>query len=83
MPNIEISKLDSVGYELFDDSESFLNEIGNEEIQTLNGGGSSSYGGSSFYGGLGYSGLGYGGLGHSGLGYSGLGYSSLGYGISY
>ncbi len=38
MPNIKISELYPLGSDLFQDSESFLNEMSNDEIQGLIGG---------------------------------------------
>jgi hypothetical protein len=38
MASIKISELRSVGYELFQDSESFLNELNEEEMLTTVGG---------------------------------------------
>ncbi|MBK1988813.1 hypothetical protein A0J48_014920 [Sphaerospermopsis aphanizomenoides BCCUSP55] len=43
MANIQVSTLLPVGYELFDDSASFLNELANQEIQTVMGGGHSCH----------------------------------------
>jgi hypothetical protein len=42
--NIAINQLNVLGYELFDDSESFLNELNSQEIQSLQGGFFSSFG---------------------------------------
>ncbi|OUL37307.1 hypothetical protein BV372_02610 [Nostoc sp. T09] len=39
MPNIRISELYPLGSDLFQDSESFLNEMTNDEIEGLRGGG--------------------------------------------
>lgn len=39
MPNIKISNLSSVGSELFDDSETFLNELSDQEIGVVRGNG--------------------------------------------
>jgi hypothetical protein len=69
MANIQLSQLYSDDYERLDNSESFLYEVANNEIQMLNTSGL-GYGGYGKYGGLG--GLGYGGLGGYG-GYGGLG----------
>ncbi|MDM9585305.1 MULTISPECIES: hypothetical protein [unclassified Nostoc] len=38
MPNIKISELYPLGSDLFQDSESFLNDMTNDEIQSLTGG---------------------------------------------
>ncbi len=38
MPNIKISDLHSTGSELFSDSESYMNELGDSEFNTINGG---------------------------------------------
>ncbi len=43
MANITLSNLLPTGYELFNDSTSFLNELGNQEIQTVVGGGHSCH----------------------------------------
>jgi hypothetical protein len=40
MANIQISESLVTGYELFNDSASFLNELANQEIETIVGGGS-------------------------------------------
>jgi hypothetical protein len=39
MANIQISALLPIGYDLFDDAASFLNELANEEVQNVIGGG--------------------------------------------
>jgi arginine deiminase len=39
MANIQISALLPVGYDLFNDATSFLNELANEEVQDVLGGG--------------------------------------------
>ncbi|MTJ51242.1 hypothetical protein FJR38_00340 [Anabaena sp. UHCC 0253] len=39
MANIQISALPPVGYDLFNDAASFLNELANEEVQDVLGGG--------------------------------------------
>jgi hypothetical protein len=41
MANIQVSELLPVGYELFNDESSFLNELGNQEIENVLGGGHS------------------------------------------
>jgi bacteriocin-like protein len=38
VPNIKISELRPVGSELFQDSESFLNELNEQEMSTIEGG---------------------------------------------
>lgn len=43
MANIQISALVPVGYDLFNDATSFLDELATEEVQTVVGGG--HYGG--------------------------------------
>ena len=63
MANIQISALLPVGYDLFNDTASFLNELATEEVQNVIGGG---YG---YHGGYGHHG-GYRRYGHHG-GYSG------------
>jgi hypothetical protein len=49
MANIQISGLLPIGYDLFNDTASFLNELATEELQNFgagyNGGFGSSYGG--------------------------------------
>lgn len=40
MADVKISKLDALGYDLFNDSESFLNELATQEGQIIEGGGS-------------------------------------------
>ena len=67
MANIQISALIPVGYDLFNDTASFLNELATEEVQNVIGGGYGGY--SRHYGGYGYHG-GHGGYGRYG-GYSG------------
>jgi hypothetical protein len=42
MANIQISALLPVGYDLFNDAASFLNELANEEVQNVLGGGGHS-----------------------------------------
>ncbi|MTJ22948.1 hypothetical protein FJR06_17130 [Dolichospermum sp. UHCC 0352] len=44
MANIQISALLPVGYDLFNDPASFLNELANEEVQNVIGGGYGGYG---------------------------------------
>jgi hypothetical protein len=44
MANIQISALLPIGYDLFDDAASFLNELANEEVQDVYGGGYGGYG---------------------------------------
>lgn len=39
MANIQISALVPVGYDLFNDATSFLDELATEEVQTVVGGG--------------------------------------------
>jgi hypothetical protein len=53
MANIQISALLPVGYDLFNDSGSFLDELATEEVQNVLGGGhhGSGYSGYSGYGG--------------------------------
>lgn len=63
MANIQISALLPVGYDLFNDATSFLDELATEEVQNVIGGG---YG---YHGGYGHHG-GYRRYGHHG-GYSG------------
>ncbi|HCQ22374.1 MAG: hypothetical protein ACK5WC_08405 [Aphanizomenon sp.] len=43
MANIQISALLPVGYDLFNDTASFLNELATEEVQNVIGGGYSGY----------------------------------------
>ncbi|TAF04711.1 MAG: hypothetical protein EAZ77_15250 [Nostocales cyanobacterium] len=43
MANIQISALLPVGYELFSDTTSFLNELAHQEIETVVGGGHSCH----------------------------------------
>ena len=38
MANIEINELKPAGVELFDDSESFMDEMSNSELDNINGG---------------------------------------------
>ena len=56
MTNIQISTLLPVGYDLFNDIASFLNELATEEVQDVYGGG---YGGGYGYRGHGGSCVGY------------------------
>ena len=59
MANIQISALLPVGYDLFNDAASFMNELATDEVQNVIGGG---YGrGGRGWGGGGY---GWGGGGH-------------------
>ncbi|MGM3306215.1 hypothetical protein ACSQ6I_09570 [Anabaena sp. WFMT] len=44
MANIHISKLLPTGYELFNDSASFLNELATQETLVVSGGGHSCHG---------------------------------------
>ncbi|WP_413175961.1 hypothetical protein [Anabaena azotica] len=44
MAKITLSNLLPSGYELFNDSTSFLNELGTQDIQTVVGGGHSCHG---------------------------------------
>jgi hypothetical protein len=44
MANIKISTLLTVGYDLFNDAASFLNELATEEVQDVFGGGYGGYG---------------------------------------
>lgn len=68
MANIQVSALLPVGYDLFNDTASFLNELATEEVQNVIGGGYGGYGRHYGHGGYGYHG-GHGGYG----GYSGYG----------
>ncbi|MEI6371535.1 MAG: hypothetical protein WCO49_17780 [Nostocales cyanobacterium ELA608] len=80
MANIQISALLPVGYDLFNDATSFLDELATEEVQNVIGGGYGGY--SRHYGGYGYHG-GHGGYGRYG-GYSGYsGYRHNHYHASY
>ncbi|MBW4643871.1 MAG: hypothetical protein KME23_12925 [Goleter apudmare HA4340-LM2] len=56
MANVAINELEIIGYKLFHDSESFLDELTSQEIASLQGGfGYSGYGGyGSHSGGYGY-----------------------------
>ncbi|MBW4684140.1 MAG: hypothetical protein KME40_03385 [Komarekiella atlantica HA4396-MV6] len=71
MTNVKISELQSAGCDLFRDSESFLNELATQEIQSIEGGKYFGSYGYSHSGGYKYSG----GSSHSG-GYSHSGGSS-------
>jgi len=62
MANIKISALLPVGYDLFNDAASFLNELATDEVQNVVGGG--FYGGGYGRGGYGRGGYGWGGRGH-------------------
>jgi hypothetical protein len=50
MANIQISALLPVGYDLFNDTASFLNELATEEVQNVIGGGYGHHGGYRRYG---------------------------------
>jgi len=91
MSNIEINEIDIIGYGLFHDSESFLDELTYQEVPSLAGGWFGSWFGPGFFNSkfgshndyFGYGGYGYGGYGsHSGYsGYGGYsGYSSSSFG---
>ncbi|MBU7584635.1 MAG: hypothetical protein KAF91_17280 [Nostoc sp. TH1S01] len=70
MANITINGLNILGYELFDDSESFLDKLTSQEILSLEGGFySTSSGFSAGYGGFGGFGS-YGSYGGYGFGYN-------------
>ncbi|WP_193196245.1 hypothetical protein [Nostoc sp. MG11] len=71
MANVKISELQSAGYDLFRDSESFLDELATQEMQTIEGGKYFGSYGHSHSGGYKYSG----GSSHSG-GYNYSGGSS-------
>ena len=43
MANIQISALLPVGYDLFNDAASFMNELATDEVQNVIGGGYSGY----------------------------------------
>ncbi|ALF53040.1 hypothetical protein ACX27_09580 [Nostoc piscinale CENA21] len=78
MTNITINQLNILGYELFNDSESFLDGLNSKEILSLEGGFYSTPSGLS----AGYSGFGsYGGFGgfgtYGGYGGYGFGYNSF------
>jgi hypothetical protein len=45
MANIKISALLPVGYDLFNDAASFLNELATDEVQNVLGGGGWGHGG--------------------------------------
>ncbi|MBD2390739.1 MAG: hypothetical protein LW814_19160 [Anabaena sp. CoA2_C59] len=66
MANIQISALLPVGYDLFNDATSFLDELATEEVQNVIGGGFGHYYGYGHHGGY----RRYYGYGHHG-GYSG------------
>jgi hypothetical protein len=51
MANIQISALLPVGYDLFNDTASFLNELATEEVQNVIGGGYGYHGGYGHHGG--------------------------------
>ncbi len=53
MANIQISALLPVGYDLFNDAASFLNELATDEVQNVLGGGGGGWGGSGWGGGSG------------------------------
>ncbi|MBD2142349.1 hypothetical protein H6F39_13525 [Anabaena sp. FACHB-1250] len=62
MANIQISALLPIGYDLFNDATSFLNELATEEVQNVVGGHRYyGYGGYGVYGGYGGYGRYYGG----------------------